>query len=421
MPQTEWMVLPLDQIEFGERTRTEYGDIAGLVESIKKDGEQLQPLVVKREGTAFRLICGGRRYMALKQLGWPAKCEVWPEDISEYQLRSMELRENLDRKQMDWREVLRAKEQLHNLEKTQNPSQSIEDTAALIGESRTLVAQDLELSKAISTKPEIFEEAKTKSDAKKILAREKEKILKKAILKKMEAIRSDGTKDFDNLIAMYRIGDCFVEMKRFPDHTFDFADVDPPYNIGNFDKIDGVPHFEDNIEDYEGFMRTLLVELFRVMKSECWMTLWFSITHYPMIRKVLDEVGFSYDPIPLVWIKEGQAGAMNHPQTRFKKAYETCLVVNKGNPALNSEAPNGIFTDRVISRIHPTEKPLKTLREIFKQMVQPGDLCLVPFAGSGNSIRVLHDMAAKPVGFDLNEAYKSDFASRVKGVIDATV
>lgn len=419
-----WKVVPISDIDFGDRVRENYGDIDSLIASIKKDGEQLQALVVKKnpEGSEkpYTLICGGRRYMALKQLGWDAKVEIWPEEITEYQLRSMELRENLDRLNMDWREVIRAKERLHKLEIEQDPEHTIADTATLIGESRTLVSQDIELAKAIEDKPDLFKDAKSKSDAKKILARTKEKLLKKAILKKMNAIKTSEEELLNAICDAYRIGDAFEEVKKFEFETVDFVDCDPPYGIDLFSTQTASIDFEDDIEDYEAYITPLLKDLYKVLKKDSWMTFWFSLPRYPEVVSALKKAKFSFDPIPLLWIKEDKAGHMRHPQKRFKKPYETCLLVAKGNPVLNKEAPDGIFIDRVINRSHPTEKPRKTLTKIFKELVHPGDICLVPFAGSGNSIQVLFELGAKPVGFDQVEAYKVNFIDRVKGTIDAS-
>ena len=88
--------LPIDQITVGTRLRKDYGDIAGLAESIADHG-LLHPLVVDDDGT---LIAGERRLKALRSLGF-AEVPVrrWGQ-LDARQRQVIELEENLQRKDL---------------------------------------------------------------------------------------------------------------------------------------------------------------------------------------------------------------------------------------------------------------------------------------------------------------------------------
>ena len=60
------MKLPADQIDVGERIRSDLGDLSDLRESIKTVG-LLHPVVVTKAGS---LIAGERRLAAVRELGW---------------------------------------------------------------------------------------------------------------------------------------------------------------------------------------------------------------------------------------------------------------------------------------------------------------------------------------------------------------
>lgn len=59
----------ISKIKVGERVRKELGDIDQLVQSISKVG-LLHPIVVRKDGGKYKLICGWRRLEACKSLGW---------------------------------------------------------------------------------------------------------------------------------------------------------------------------------------------------------------------------------------------------------------------------------------------------------------------------------------------------------------
>ena len=64
--QADNQTRPIDEIIVGERVRRDMGDIEALAASIDEIG-LLNPIVVTPDG---RLLCGERRLLAAKLLGW---------------------------------------------------------------------------------------------------------------------------------------------------------------------------------------------------------------------------------------------------------------------------------------------------------------------------------------------------------------
>jgi ParB family chromosome partitioning protein len=102
----ELKTVNIKDVVFGERFREEYGDLDMLAASLKKEG-QIQPLAVKQTGPdKYILLAGGRRYKACLQ----AKIEevavrIYPESLSDIEMRSIELMENVARKDLSWIEA----------------------------------------------------------------------------------------------------------------------------------------------------------------------------------------------------------------------------------------------------------------------------------------------------------------------------
>ena len=90
------MKVRVSEIKVGERRREDYGDVAGLAESIQRYG-LIQPIVLDADN---RLVAGGRRLEAVKSLG---RTEVEARsmgDLTDAELREIEAEENRRRKDL---------------------------------------------------------------------------------------------------------------------------------------------------------------------------------------------------------------------------------------------------------------------------------------------------------------------------------
>lgn len=89
-------LVPIDEITISDRLREDYGDIAGLAESIATHG-LIHPLTIDDDNT---LIAGERRLRAMKSLGFiEVECRRW-DGLTDTERRELELEENLRRKDL---------------------------------------------------------------------------------------------------------------------------------------------------------------------------------------------------------------------------------------------------------------------------------------------------------------------------------
>lgn len=100
--------IPLDQIEVGARRRADLGDIGALAKGIQRVG-LLEPIIVDRNGTKnhYRLVAGERRLRAVRMLKWKAIPAHLKEQLTDTQMRDIELEENENRKSLTERERTR--------------------------------------------------------------------------------------------------------------------------------------------------------------------------------------------------------------------------------------------------------------------------------------------------------------------------
>jgi ParB family chromosome partitioning protein len=102
MKNIEYGVVPLSEIELGERRREDYGDIEKLAAGIRNIG-LLHPLIVRRADghpNRFQVVVGGRRFKALQLLNAQEIPVRLFETLSDDELREMELEENENRKDL---------------------------------------------------------------------------------------------------------------------------------------------------------------------------------------------------------------------------------------------------------------------------------------------------------------------------------
>jgi hypothetical protein len=145
------------------------------------------------------------------------------------------------------------------------------------------------------------------------------------------------------------------------------------------------------------------------------MTWWFAIQWYQPLSEILQEEGWKIDPIPNLWFA-GDQGQTNQPEVYLARSYEPFFVCRKGKPCIMQRGRNNVFQfPRVSSttKIHPTEKPIRLMEDVFKTYAAPGCKILVPFLGSGNDILAGFGTEHEVFGFDLNSEVKKRFLIRV--------
>lgn len=90
------MLVPITKITVGHRLRSDFGNLNALAESIKNHG-LLHPIVIDSD---YNLVAGGRRLMAHQILRRDDIEAKMLSDLSEKELRILELEENIQRKDL---------------------------------------------------------------------------------------------------------------------------------------------------------------------------------------------------------------------------------------------------------------------------------------------------------------------------------
>ena len=426
----EMKIVPTASISLGTRFREDIGDVSMLVESFKHEGI-IQPLAVQDSGDGtFLLLAGGRRLTAAIKAEIetvPVRC--YPATLSELERRSIELMENVCRKDLEWLEAAKLKKEIHLLqveihgEKTSTspnaPGWSIRDTAELLGKTHPTIIQDIQLADAAAIYPDLMK-AKNRSDATKMLGKLQEKLIRGELASRIEAKTAETPIERvrQNLSNQYLVGDFFEGVKTVPNSSIDFVELDPPYAIDlNAQKRDMKLGYTNNYNEidttkYHVFMTDVLDACYRVMSSSSWMILWHAKQWRSMLQTILESRNLEYDEG--IWYK-GPVGQTNSPNYHLASSFEPFLYIRKGNPSIIRQGRSNVFHYKPISgkKVHPTERPIEMIQDMIQTFCWEGTRILVPFMGSGNTALAASNLGMTAFGWDLAQEYKDTYIIKV--------
>src|SRR4030043_1037816 len=266
-------------------------ELKELSDSIKELG-QIQPGVcTKGSGGEYVLVAGERRLRACLMDDTPYRF-VLREDLREGSLllRKIELEENIRRENLTWNEEVSAKEELHRIYQQEHGvsiervpgGHGIEATAEMLGESVGLVSEDLELAFWAQNVGEV-KEAKTKTDAKKIVKRLKEQLVRSQALNVAveKQLKIEGKTEVTEKEREERIlleydrrcihGEMIEELGKMADSSFDIVLFDPPWGV-DYDIVAapsaGTQMYEDSAEGFNRSFKEWIELIYRKMKKD---------------------------------------------------------------------------------------------------------------------------------------------------------
>ena len=430
----------IENVDIEDRFRQDLGDLGRLAQSIKDRG-LISPIAVceNPEGSEhkYRLLAGGRRTAAIKYLIEKDKlpsivtCRIYPEGLSELEVRCLEYAENMYRKDLTWNEQTALRDEIHNLQvklhgpklstSPNAPGHSQEDTARMLGITGGQLSRDLELADLMKELPGIdWGKIESKQDAVKMIKNAKRDVHTQFEAQKATKKLGKGESWQNKLIDAYHIEDFFTGVEKIGANTIDMVELDPPYAIDleaqkkDF-KSSGYSYNEIEGSVYKEFMGKVIHQCFRVMKPHSWLICWFGPDPwFEMIYKTLIDAGFKTSRKVGIWMKGG--GQTMSPEFNLANSYEMFFYARKGNPKIVKMGRSNVFSYPPVppgQKIHPTERPVEMIQDLLETFTSPNSNVLVPFAGSGNTLLAAAKNLMMPIGFDLEKQFKDGYIVRV--------
>ena len=199
-----------------------------------------------------------------------------------------------------------------------------------------------------------------------------------------------------NFINQIVNGDCLTVLPQLAARSVDFVLTDPPY----------LAHYRDRSDrkvindDRAGWLTPAFAEIYRVLKPDRFCVSFYGWSQVDKFFAAWRAAGFRAVG-HLVWPKR-YASAWRFLGYCHEQAY---LLV-KGNPPLPTATIRDVLEWRYTgNRLHPTQKPVPSLKPVIEAFTERGDIVLDPFAGSGSTLLAAKILGRRYIGIELDAEY----------------
>jgi len=408
-----------------ERFRKDMGELNALVDSIKRT-RQIVPIIITRD---YELIAGGRRLAACTLLGIQVKV-VFEDVTNDWEMRSLELEENLYRKDFTPAEQVTATQELHELKQRIHGEScsgkagsgwTLDDTAKVLGKSRGAIIADMQLADMVKAFPEL-KGAKKKSEIKKA-AKSLERVNDAlgSLVKHQEAIKEKK----DLFILQHKKAEEFLPSLEA--NSIDCFIADPPYGIEIYEILTGIGgktgneltaggfQYDDSFPKALAFYQFLASELYRITTDKTHGYIFFGPEYYKEVREIFIKADFRVHVKPIIWIKN-TTGQCNVPSAWPSSCYEMCLYIRKDNSRLVQEGKSDWLHIPPLNpsqKIHDAEKPVKLYKQLLERISFPGYKFLDPCCGSSSSLEAALELKMFAIGCEKNQAAYASSLNRL--------
>ncbi len=168
-----------------------------------------------------------------------------------------------------------------------------------------------------------------------------------------------------------------------------------------------------NIAEFFHFCSKLLIKEPKERGKAPAMIVFCAWQQIPMVQEYGKKHGFM-NAYPLYFIKKGSSQALK-ANMRIVGAVENAMVLYRDKlPKFNNEG-RMIFNwfewhrdGAEIPNIHPTQKPVRLLKQLIYIFTDAGDVVIDPCAGSGSTLRAAAETGRIAYGFEVDKRFYTD-------------
>lgn len=255
---------------------------------------------------------------------------------------------------------------------------------------------------------------------------------------------------------------CITGMSRLNNNSIDLVIADPPYNLSkgsawkwdNSVKLEGMGGDWNKVmekwdtmsfEQYWYFTEKWLIQCQRVLKPTGSMWIFGTYHNIGMINVICQKLGIEIIN-EVIWYKRN--AFPNLSGRRLTASHETILWCHSGGKKREYyfdyeytkntsfpedylkaygkqmrtvwDIPNNKKRNETQFGKHPTQKPIRVINRMIMMSSKEGDVCLIPFCGSGSECVAAKQAGRKYIGFETDRSYVDIAIKRLDNILDGS-
>jgi adenine-specific DNA-methyltransferase len=200
-------------------------------------------------------------------------------------------------------------------------------------------------------------------------------------------------------------GDCIGLMNRLDAASIDFVLTDPPYLVRYHDRSGRRVINDDN----DAWLKPAFSEVHRLLKSDSLSVSFYGWNKTDVFMAAWRDAGFRI--IGHIVFRKRYASSARHLSYTHEPAY----LLAKGFPPFPDRPPPDVIDWHYSgNRLHPTQKPVQSLKPLISAFTKPGDVVLDPFSGSGSTLVAARELGRRFIGIDLDPDHHRTASARLK-------
>jgi DNA modification methylase len=217
---------------------------------------------------------------------------------------------------------------------------------------------------------------------------------------------------FSQMLNTVTCGDCTDVMPHLPARSIDFVLTDPPYLVRYHDRSGRRVTNDDN----DAWLKPAFAQIHRVLKPDSLCVSFYGWNKTDMFMAAWREAGFRIAG-HIVFRKRYSSKARHLSYT-----HEPAYLLAKGFPTFPDRPPPDVLDWHYSgNRLHPTQKPVQSLKPLIAAFTGPGGIVLDPFSGSGSTLVAAHELGRQFIGIDLDPDHHRTATKRLSGLIRESV
>ena len=208
--------------------------------------------------------------------------------------------------------------------------------------------------------------------------------------------------------------DCFIGLQSMEDNSVNHVITSPPYNRKRNDKYN---NYDDDVDDYLGFMRKSIDESMRVAKGYVFFNIQKNYYNKVDVFRLVGEYSEYLIDI-IIWNKTNPMPASGYNVTN---SYEYILVLSKNERSLKSNTTytkntvtTNVYSNNPYKKIHRAVMHPDVCYWLIDEFTQENDLILDIFSGVGTTAYCSSERNRRYIGFEINEEYWEVSKKRLK-------